>query len=356
MGRHESFIVPAEPHGAQSLPSGISSTAHNHATPRLSVCKDDPMERARRRPLDVRNRIADSASSLFAHVAYPLANSLDYPGDPGLFGPDSATWAIIGDAAAFVGGIRALLIQAAHPEVVAGVADHSSYEDDTLGRLSRTSAYVAATAYGAMPEVDAALKRVRRAHRRVKGTSHRGRAYSASDGSGAAWVHNVLVDSFLTAFAVFGPGTLTRERGDLFAREQAALGKILGAPELPTTRDDLAMWIDSHPDIEVSPGMEAAVSFLRNPPLPRPAAAPYRILYNAAVATLPPRVASMLDVRSPPGALAAGRLLVAGLRWSLGSSPSWWLALQRIGADAPPRIHFRRPPPVEGIEEIFTPS
>ncbi|NIR38143.1 MAG: DUF2236 domain-containing protein, partial [Actinobacteria bacterium] len=67
---------------------------------------------------------------MFKHAEYPLAESLSYPGDPGLFGPDSVSWRVIGDVAAFLGGIRALLVQAAHPEVVAGVSDHSRYQED----------------------------------------------------------------------------------------------------------------------------------------------------------------------------------------------------------------------------------
>ncbi|MFT7650757.1 MAG: hypothetical protein ACI8Y4_005532 [Candidatus Poriferisodalaceae bacterium] len=35
------------------------------------------------------------------------------------------SWEVIGDATAFVGGIRALVVQTAHPEVVAGVEEHS---------------------------------------------------------------------------------------------------------------------------------------------------------------------------------------------------------------------------------------
>ncbi|SVC59772.1 uncharacterized protein METZ01_LOCUS312626, partial [marine metagenome] len=85
------------------------------------------------------------------------------------------------DPAAFVGGIRALLVQAAHPEVAAGVGDHSVYREDPLGRLSRTAAYVSATTYGSLPEVDRALTVVRNAHRPVSGTSHRGTAYDAGD-------------------------------------------------------------------------------------------------------------------------------------------------------------------------------
>lgn len=66
-------------------------------------------------------------------------------GDAGLLGPNSVSWRVIGDAAAFVGGIRALLVQTAHPEVVAGVEQHSRYRDDPLGRLNRTSVYVTET-------------------------------------------------------------------------------------------------------------------------------------------------------------------------------------------------------------------
>lgn len=306
-----------------------------------------------RNPLNVRHRIAAGAVSLFGEADYPLAKSLSYQGDPGIFGPGSATWEIIGDASVMVGGIRALLVQAAHPEIVAGVTDHSAYEHDPLGRLSRTTSYVTSTAYGAMPEVEAALAAVRSAHRSVTGTSHRGRTYSANSGSGASWVHNVLTDSFLTANAVFGPHTLTATRADQFAQEQAGLGKLLHAPELPTTRDDLALWIDSHPDIESSPGMLDAVAFLSKPPLPRSALVPYRVLFRAAAAILPPRVASVLGVRSPPGAVSAGRRLAALLRWSIGASPSWWLALERVHERPPDGVHFRYPPPADGVESVF---
>ena len=38
----------------------------------------------------------------------------------------------------------ALLVQAAHPEVAAGVSDHSRYREDPLGRLTRTASFVTA--------------------------------------------------------------------------------------------------------------------------------------------------------------------------------------------------------------------
>lgn len=300
--------------------------------------------------VDIRSRMADSTAGLFAHAAYPLEHSLRYPGDPGLFGPESATWEVMGDVASFVGGIRALLVQAAHPEVVAGVADHSTYEQDPLGRLSRTSAYVTATAYGAMPEVEAAIDIVKRAHRPVHGSSHRGEQYSASGAPFAAWVHNVLIDSFLVAHQTFGPAPLDRDRANAFVAEQAELGAMLYARDLPTTADDLAMWVASHPALAPSPGMEDAIRFLRKPPLPLGVDAGYRVLFHAAAATLPERISAMLGVRSYPGAIGAGRGMINALRWSMGSSPSWWLALERVGADLPEGVRFRRPPAAEGAD------
>lgn len=307
-------------------------------------------------PWNPRDAIAETTVGLFAHAHYPLTNSLKFRGDPGLFGPGSATWEIVGDLSVMVGGIRALLVQAAHPEVVAGVSDHSSYAMDPLGRLSRTTSYVTATSYGAMPEVEETFAAVRRAHEPVRGTSHRGIDYTADSGSGASWVHNVLADSFLTAYEIFGPHPLTHARANQFAAEQARLGALLHADELPGTRRELAAWVNTHPDLDRSPAMHTTLTFLRNPPLPLTARAPYQVLFRAAVATLPPRIAGILGASSIPGTITGGRSLVSLLRWSIGSSSSWWLALERVGAPMPEGVHFRYPPPIEGIESIFQPT
>lgn len=294
-----------------------------------------------------RDRVVGSTTDLFAHAPYPLADTLSYEGDPGLCGPDSVTWPVIGDAAAFVGGVRALLIQAAHPEVVAGVSDHSTYRHDPLGRLSRTSAYVTATSFGAMPEVEAAVELVRRAHRPVRGESHRGRRYAAGAPALAAWVHNALTDSFLQAFQAYGPRRLSRDEADRFVAEQTAIGALLRADPTPTTAAELAEWIADHPDIVRSPGLVEAVGFIRKPPLPWHVRIAYRLLFLAAVATIPVRIRRALGLRKIPGSMAVGRLAVGALRWALGSSPSWHVALVRAGAPVPPGT-FRQPLPDAG--------
>jgi uncharacterized protein (DUF2236 family) len=249
----------------------------------------------------------------------------------------------MGDPATFVGGIRALLIQSAHPEVVAGVADHSRYEEDPLGRLSRTSAYVTAAAYGAMPEVDRAIEVVRRAHRPIQGTSHRGRGYAADDPQLSAWVHNALTDSFLVTYQAYGPAPLSPTDADRFVAEQRSLGALLDAEPMPATAVELERWLTEHPDVGESPGMREAVAFLRSPPLSLGVKLAYRVLYQAAVATIPKGSRRSLGVHRHPGARVIGRMAVKFLRWSLGSSPSWQLALIRTGSVIPEGQFLTRP-------------
>jgi uncharacterized protein (DUF2236 family) len=295
-----------------------------------------------------RRKVVAATTGLFAHADDPLAGTLSYPGDPGLFGPDSVTWRVMGDPATFIGGIRALMIQAAHPEVVAGVADHSRYREDPLGRLSRTSNYVTATSYGAMPEVEAAVALVRRAHTPVRGRSHRGIAYSAGTPHLAAWVHNSLTDSFLTAHHVFGGNRLTPAEEDRFVTEQTAVGRLLDADPLPDTAAELHRWVAEHPAVATSPGMVGAVEFLRRPPLDPAIRAGYQVLARAAAATIPERVRGTLGLPMVPGAVAAGRTAARFLRWALGASPRWRMALLRVGAEVPEGM-FKQKLPFEEV-------
>jgi len=70
----------------------------------------------------------------------------------------------------------------------------------------------------------------------------------------------------------------------------------------------------------------------------------YRLLFNAAVSTLPPRIAEVIGLSPVPGAHRVGSISVSSLRWALGSSPSWHVALVRSGAPVP-RGLFRQPLP-----------
>ncbi|MBW3666212.1 MAG: DUF2236 domain-containing protein [Actinobacteria bacterium] len=292
---------------------------------------------------ELRRRIAASATAPFAHAPYPLAHTLEHEGDPGLLGPGSVSWMVIADSAAFVGGIRGLLVQAAHPEVVAGVGDHSRYREDPLGRLSRTSAYIGATTFGAMPEVEQAIRQVQRIHRPVRGVSSRGVQYTADDPGFSAWVHNALTDSFLSTHLAYGGIPISPSEADRFVVEQTRIGALLGADPMPETRAELSSWIQNHPDLAPSPGMDEAVDFLTDPPLPLGVKLGYRVLLEAAIVTIPERIRDILGVTPALGAATVGRSAVAGLRWALGYSPSWRLALERCHHEVPERLFKQRP-------------
>jgi uncharacterized protein (DUF2236 family) len=294
----------------------------------------------------LRGRVAGAAVGLFAHGDYPLARTLEYPGDPGLFGPGSMTWPVVADTAVFVGGIRALLVQAAHPEVAAGVAEHSRYRQDPLGRLTRTAAYVTATSFGAMPEVEHAVTLVRRRHRPVHGQSGRGAPYDAADPGLAAWVHNSLTDSFLAAYRAYGTRPCPAADADRYVAEQRRVGVLLDADPLPETAVELAAWISGHPDLAPSAAGREAIAFLRHPPLPPAIRLAYSVLLRAAAATLPDRIREITGIATRPGDLQLGIAAVSALRWCLGASPDWQVALVRTGAPEPPDARFRQPAPV----------
>lgn len=291
----------------------------------------------------LRKRIVGAAASPFGHAPFPLEHTLEYRGDPGLCGPGSATWEMMADVSTFIGGIRSLIVQAAHPEVAAGVQDHSNYREDPLGRLSRTSNYVTASSFGALPEVEHAVALVRHAHQPVHGQSHRGVAYSAGAPKYAAWVHNALTDGFVHSYRYFGPKTLTPEMADRFVQEQAKIGRMLDADPIPDTAAGLNSWIEDHPDLGESPGRKEAIEFLRWPPLPPLTRLAYMVMFAAAAATVPRRVRKILGLHKIPGAITAGRIFIRFLRWAMGMSPAWMISLVRMGEPIPEGVFKQEP-------------
>ena len=116
---------------------------------------------------------------------------------PRWFADDRPIRIVHSDAAMFVGGLRALLLQSLHPLAMAGVAEHSDFRADPWGRLQRTAEFLAATTFGTSETAERAIATVRRVHAHVHGTTADGRTYSANDPHLLRWVHLAEVDSFL---------------------------------------------------------------------------------------------------------------------------------------------------------------
>ncbi len=81
--------------------------------------------------------------------------------DEGFFGPASITWRMSADLASPVAGLRSLLMQALHPQAMAGVDQHSGWRRDPVGRLAATSAYLATITFGERAVAARAAARVR---------------------------------------------------------------------------------------------------------------------------------------------------------------------------------------------------
>jgi len=54
------------------------------------------------------------------------------PSDVGFFGPESVSWRVHGETTVLFGGARALLMQAAHPLVIAGARQRSEEHTSEL--------------------------------------------------------------------------------------------------------------------------------------------------------------------------------------------------------------------------------
>ncbi len=110
------------------------------------------------------------------------------------------------------------------------------------------------------------------------------------------------------------------------------------------TADGLADWLARHPSLGGSPAGGEAIDFLAGPPLSTPVKVAYRIIHDAAVATVPMPILAAIGLRPRRGAIARGRLLIRGLRATLGASPAWAAALERCGEDRPDGVRFRSRP------------
>jgi uncharacterized protein (DUF2236 family) len=250
----------------------------------------------------------------------------DTPG-PRWFGEDRPIRRVHADAAMFVGGLRALLLQSLHPLAMAAITDHSDYRADPWGRLQRTSTFLAVTTYGPAVDAQRAVDRVRGIHQRVRGIAPDGRPYHAADPHLLEWVHIAEVDSFLQAHQRYGAAPLDQSGRDGYLADTARVASALGVTDPPYTERQLAERIEAYrPELRGTPAARDAARFLLlAPPLPLVARAPYGMLAAAAVAMLPAwaRLPLLLPYCPPVEITAirmAGRVMVGGIRWAMSAN------------------------------------
>jgi uncharacterized protein (DUF2236 family) len=163
----------------------------------------------------------------------------------GLFGPGTVSWRVDSELVVLAGGSCALLLQAAHPSVAAGVVQHSSYATDPFGRLFRTLESSFAVAFGSRSEAEATIRRVNAIHAAVRGRRSDGAAYSALDPEALLWVHATLVDTALRVYDRF-VAPIDPADAQAYHVEAADVALRMGVPPgaIPPTIGGLRGWMD----------------------------------------------------------------------------------------------------------------
>ena len=224
----------------------------------------------------------------------------------GLYLPSDAPWVVHRDFGTLVGGIRALLMQALHPDTLAGVAQHSRYEQDALGRLAGTIRWLTVTTFGSHEAVASEAGRVNRLHDRVKGeykdNSGAERKYQAKDADLLLWVHIAFTDSFLTCHQMYAwreiPGGASA-----YVNQWARSVEPLGLTNAPHSKDELVSEINRFTETNILRADETTqkvIGFIRNPGLPLAVMPIYKLLFAAAVVSLSPEHRKMLKLRVLP--------------------------------------------------------
>ena len=256
---------------------------------------------------------------------------------PGFFAPDEAPWIVHGDMATLVGGVRALLLQALHPGSLAGVRNHSRYENDPLGRLAGTIQWLTVTTFAARESIMREAARVRGMHGRVRGTyldaQGNEKAYDASDPHLLLWVHIAFMDSFLRCHQTYS-STPIPGGADAYISLWGRSVEPLGLVTAPKNEEEMMAAIATfHSELVVSADTREVLRWLRKPPLPFVAGFAYRLLYQAAYLTLPDAYQKMIGMSVMPRWLVVPvtRWFLKILRWLIGpENPIQDAALDRL--------------------------
>ncbi|GAB4582010.1 MAG: oxygenase MpaB family protein [Anaerolineales bacterium] len=196
----------------------------------------------------------------------------------GFFGPQTLVWQVNRERINYLGGLRAILMQLAHPAVAQGVADHSHFQQDPLGRFVRTMSVVQDILFGPADVAVKAATRVYVRHARVRGILvqpasfdcaghepvqessslplHSGccneahsekqlhQEYHALDPDLLLWVYATLIDSLMFIHDEILP-PLGDEKWERLYQEGRPFAYLFGIPDaaLPPTLDDFRTYV-----------------------------------------------------------------------------------------------------------------
>jgi uncharacterized protein (DUF2236 family) len=255
-------------------------------------------------------------------------------GDAGLFGPSSVAWRIHADPVMYIGGFRALFLQACHPLAMAGMAAHGRYRQDPWGRLQRTGEWIATTTFGTTEQAEAAGRRLRALHARLRGgiEPETGLPYRIDDPELLLWVHCTEVESFLSTYRRAG-GPLAPGDGDRYVTEMRQSARLVGLDptSVPATEVDIARYYTRvRPNLRVTKLARDTARWLFTPPMPTwvsvatPARPAWVGIMSVSAGLLPRWARRMYGLPGLPTTDVSATLALRALRRSTDALPRSW--------------------------------
>jgi uncharacterized protein (DUF2236 family) len=255
-------------------------------------------------------------------------------GDLGYFGPDSVSWRLHREVMVLFGGARAVLMQAAHPLVIAGARETGFYERNPWRRLQRTLVLTYTITFGTKAEADAAAERINDVHARIKGIdAETGLPYDALDPELLLYVHACLIESALL-FEALAVGRLDQRERQRFHEEQMLVAEMVRIPRdvIPPTvrglREHLRD-VEASGILRVSPAARAVANLFDDPPPEAEWRPVLKGVSRLAFGTLPETVRLLYGVELTPRRHAAMRVAFASMR--------------ALGPVLPPRYRYIAP-------------
>jgi uncharacterized protein (DUF2236 family) len=149
--------------------------------------------------------------------------------DQGLYGPGSVTWRISSEPILWVGGLRAMYLQALHPRTMRATWQNTAFArpGEAWGRFARTVEFVRTRTYGSLEEVERAGRRVRKVHASLTGTDEDGSVIRLDEPELLLWVHCGEIASYADVARRARIG-LTAADLDQFVCEQRRSAGVVG--------------------------------------------------------------------------------------------------------------------------------
>lgn len=171
----------------------------------------------------------------------------------GLFGPDSAMWRHTREIAIPMVGMRAVMLQIAHPAVASAGVRNSRFREEFLPRAWRTFSSMYCIQFGTLDEALRSARRVHAMHCRVRGTvlpeaseASAGAPYRGNDPALLRWVLATMIDSGVRAFDLLLEPLPDIER-ERFYQDMRLLGLVLGLSDtdMPPTYAEFSRYFDA---------------------------------------------------------------------------------------------------------------